>query len=228
VLRPAGGGQAEEGLLVLSGVFTPTNGAWTLPVEIDAEGIPTMDNPANANSFKQGFNNYHSAKLGLYSEASGEMHEVLFGGISLQFLDDGNQVVTDQNMPFVNDVTSVVIDAAGNFSQHWLGRFPVLDDMGGKRLRYGANAEFFLAEGIETYENGVVKLDSLTGPASVGYIFGGLETNAPHIRGVPSARSAAANTFFRVVVVPIPEPATAMMVVCVVIALGLGRQRPAI
>jgi hypothetical protein len=225
VLRPSGGGQPDEGLLVLSGVFTPTNGAWTVPVEIDADGKPTMDDPANASSFKQGFNNYHSAKLGLYSEASGEMHEVLFGGISLQYVNDANQVVTDLAMPFVNDVTSLVVDAAGNYSQHWLGRFPEFDDNEGKRLRYGANAEFFLADGVETFANGVIKLDSLAGPTNVGYIFGGLETNAPHIRGVPNAKSAAANTIFRVVLIPIPEPTSALLALSGALALAVGRRR---
>ena len=142
VLRPESGGP-EPGLLVLSGVFTPTNGAWTVPVEIDANGNPTMDDPTDPSTFKQGFNGYHSAKLGLYSAASGEMHEVLFGGISLQFRDEvtGN-IETDNNFPFVNDISSVMIDADGNYSQHHLGYFPVLEDLAGNRIRFGANSEF--------------------------------------------------------------------------------------
>ncbi|MEX2092521.1 MAG: hypothetical protein WD971_07575 [Pirellulales bacterium] len=212
VLRPGPGGQTEPGLMVLSGVFTPTNGAWTVPVDVDAAGNPTMDDPADPNTFKQGFNNYHSAKLGLFSQASGEMYELLFGGISLQYVDDAQQVVTDLNMPFVNDVTSVAVDAAGNYSQHWLGRFPELDDFEGKRLRFGANAEFFPANGVETFDNGVLKLDSITAPTSIGYIYGGLVTNGPHVRNRPGVTSAASNTIFRVVLVPVPEPATGLLV----------------
>ena len=107
VIRPAGGGALDEGLLVLSGVFTPSFGAWTVPVEIDAAGTPSMDDPAHPDTFKQGFNGYHSAKLGLFSEDRGEMHEVLFGGISVQYLNPQTmQVETDNDLPFINDITS--------------------------------------------------------------------------------------------------------------------------
>ncbi len=44
VVKP-GVGQLGEGLVALSGVFTPANGAWTVPVEIDAAGQPTMADP---------------------------------------------------------------------------------------------------------------------------------------------------------------------------------------
>jgi hypothetical protein len=59
---------------------------------------------------------------------------------------------------------------------------------------------------IETYDNGVVKLDELSAPTTLGYIFGGLAANAPNTRGVPGAASAASNLIFKVVVTPVPEP----------------------
>jgi hypothetical protein len=209
VVRPGEGGQLEDGLLVLSGVFTPTNGAWTVPVEIDAEGNPTMADPNDPNTFKQSLNGYHSAKLGLYSESRGEMHEILMGGISLQFLNpDTGQIETDNGFPFVNDVTSIVIDSAGQYSQHRIGEFPLLTDQDGKRLRFGANAEFFLAEGIEEFDNGVIKLDALTQATTLGYVFGGLSANGPHTRNIPGLASLASNTIFRLVLVPVPEPGT--------------------
>jgi hypothetical protein len=221
VIQPGNGGTLDEGLVVLSGVFTPppSVGAWTVPVEIDPTGNPMMADPSDPATFKQGFNNYHSAKLGLFSEASGEMHELLFGGISLQFVDtDTMQTVTDDALPFVNDITSVVIDSAGNYSQHWLGQFPTMNDLEGTRLRFGANAEFFLADGIETFANGVVKLDDLNGPTTLGYIFGGIISNGPHTRsGDPPATSSASNIMFTVVYMPVPEPGAALLAL---IALG--------
>jgi hypothetical protein len=217
VMVPGAGGTLDEGLVVLSGVFTPppSIGAWTVPVEIDSSVNPTMADPNNPDTFKQGFNNYHSAKLGLFSEASGEMHEVLFGGISLQYLNtDTMQTKTDHGMPFVNDITSVVIDSAGNYAQHWLGEFPTMNDLEGKRLRFGANAEFFLANGIETYSNGVIKLDDLSGPTTLGYIYGGLIANGPHTRsGDPPATSSASNIIFTVVYTPVPEPGSAALAI---------------
>jgi hypothetical protein len=228
-----------QGLVVLSGVFFRTSppdpngdGIWTVPVEIDSAGNPTMDDPLDAATFKQGFNGYHSAKLGLFSEATGSMHEILFGGISLQTLDTSTQaVVTDNAMPFINDITSVVIDSAGDYSQHWIGEFPVINDQTGNRLRFGANAEFFVAEGIETYANGVLKLDALTQPTVIGYIFGGLTSNAPHTRDpntgvpIPGVISAASNRIFTVMYTPVPEPATWCLLLLAAASVSIRRRR---
>jgi hypothetical protein len=219
ILRQGAGTQLENGLLALSGVFTTSFGAWTVPVEIDAAGNPTMDDPSDPNTFKQGFNGYHSAKVGLYSEDTGEMHELLFGGISLQYLNTQTmQVETDNNIPFINDVTSVVLDTDGNYNQHWIGEFPVLNDLDGNRLRFGASAEFFLADGVETFENAVIKLDELTQPTVLGYIFGGLMANGPHTRsGSPPAVSSASNLIFTVVYTPVPEPTTSTVLLLAII-----------
>jgi hypothetical protein len=227
VIRPDTGSGLGQGLVVFSGVFTSTDGIWTVPVEISDAGAPSMADPANAATFKQGFNGYHSAKLGLFSEATGAMHELLFGGISLQTLDTSTQtVITDNAMPFINDITSIVIDSAGSYSQHWLGEYPMLVDQSGNRLRFGANAEFFLADGIQTYDNGVLKLDALTQPTVLGYIFGGLTSNGPHTRDpntgapVPGVISAASNRIFTVMYTPVPEPTSGMLLVCGIGGIG--------
>jgi hypothetical protein len=184
------GATLANGLVALSGVFTTTNGAWTVPVQIDSAGNPSMADPALPATFKQGMNNYDSAKLGLFSESTNQMHEVLFGGISLTDYDrTTNTFFQDNNLPFVNQISSVVIDGNGNFSQHLLGEFPQILDLAGNRLRFGANAQFFLADGIPTYDNGVIKLDQLTGQTVLGYIFGGLFANAPNTQGVAGAVS---------------------------------------
>jgi hypothetical protein len=214
VIRSDGAGGTTEGLVALSGVFTTGFGAWTVPVEIDASGSPSMADPNSSSTFKQGFNNYHSAKLGLYSESSREMHEILFGGISVQYVDHAlGDVVTDDGMPFVNDITSVVIDSNGGYSQHHLGYFPDILDAGGHQWRFGANAEFFAADGIETFGNGVIRLDQLNGQTTLGYIFGGIMTNGPHTRGVPDVTSTASYRVFEVVLMRVPEPATLLLAV---------------
>ncbi|MCA9234637.1 MAG: hypothetical protein KDA44_04170 [Planctomycetales bacterium] len=223
VLRPDGAGGEEEGLAVLSGVFTPDNGAWTVPIEINATGVPSMADPTAADTFKQGFNGYHSAKLGLYSQTTGAMHEVLFGGISLQFRDEATgDIVTDDNFPFVNDVTAVSVDAAGEYAQRHLGYFPEILDQTDKRLRFGANAEFFLDGATPVFANGVIDLDAVTGATTLGYVFGGLASNSPHTRGVADAISGASNRVFAVVITPVPEPATALLAALAFAASGTG------
>ena len=213
VLKSDGLGGTEEGLVALSGVFTTGFGVWTVPVEIDANGIPTMADPNAADTFKQGFNGYHAAKMGLYSESSGEMDELLFGGISLQFLDPlTGTVETDNDLPFVNDITAISIDASGEYNQHHLGYFPEILDGAGQPWRFGANAEFFAAEGIETFDNGVVNLDALSGTTRLGYIFGGIMTNGPHTRGFPDVTSTASFRMFEVLYLPVPEPSSWLLI----------------
>ncbi len=216
VLKPDGSGGIDEELVALSGVFTTSFGVWTVPVEIDANGTPTMADPNAAETFKQGFNGYHSAKMGLFSESTGEMHEFLFGGISLQYLDPlTGMVETDHDMPFVNDITAIAIDANGKYSQHHMGYFPEIVDGTGKQWRFGANAEFFAAEGINAFENGVLDLDALTGTTTLGYVLGGLMTNGPHTRGFPDVTSTASFKIFEVVYISVPEPSS-----CLLICLG--------
>jgi hypothetical protein len=201
-VRP-NGATVTTGLDALSGVFTTNNGAWTVPVEIDANGTPIMANATLPGTFKQGMNNYESAKVGLYSPTTGKMNEILFGGISLQYYDPASKsIVTDNSLPFVNDISSVVIDSAGNYTQSYLGQFPTLYDLSNNQLRFGANAEFIPADGLTTYDNGVINLDSLTEPTVIGHIFGGIVANAPQTRVSPSTLSAASNQIFEVVLVP--------------------------
>lgn len=202
VVESDGAGGLNEGLVALSGVFTEQDGVWTVPVEIDSAGQPTMADPAATGTFKQAMNQYHSAKFGIYSESQQTMHEVLMGGITLQYYDeDTDTFVQDDAMPNTSQMTSVSIDSAGNYSQHLLGSFPAIDDGDGNMLRLGANAEFFVAPGIETYDNGVIDFDSLpAGETMVGHVYGGLAANAPHVRGTPGAVSVASDMVFEVVV----------------------------
>lgn len=237
---PNGDGTLGEGLTVLSGVFTLSRGAWTVPVEIDADGNPTQldrghdplgsDEMLDADPlvFKQAMNNYHAAKLGLFSESSEEMHELLFGGITLQEYDpvnpaaDANGFVTDNQLPNTNQITAVVRGADGLYSQHFVGEFPELLTPEEDRMRFGSNAEFFLAEGIETYDNGVINLDALSGPTTVGYIYGGLITNAPHVFRNPEALSSASGEIFAVVLTPVPEPATLWLATAMLMTLAIA------
>src|SRR5687768_4058817 len=73
-------GTLARGVEALSGVFTPTDGVWTVPVYVNDDGQASMADPQAPGTFKQAMNNYHSAKLGFYSEQADSMHHVLFGG----------------------------------------------------------------------------------------------------------------------------------------------------
>lgn len=229
ILRRDASGELEEGLVALSGVFTDTNGAWTVPVEIDADGGMHMDDPSLPGTFRQGMNNYHGARTGLYSEESDEMHMLLFGGITLQYYDrDTQQLITDEQMPFTNQITSIVIDSAGRYTQHLHAEeFPAVFDDTGKRLRFGAGAEFLVAEGVPVYDNGVLRMDELLPGQTLGYIVGGIVADQGN-----GGNTAASNLVFEVLYHPVPEPRTLSLVAvsaaglfAVWIVLTIRRQR---
>jgi hypothetical protein len=215
--RDATTGVVEESLVALSGVFTPPPGfgIWTVPVEIDANGNPTMADPAAATTFKQGMNSYHSAKLSLYSTDQDAMHHMLFGGISYRQYDRSQGIfVDDPLVPFINQITSIVRDSSGGITQYLMDEeFPELFNLdNGQRLHFGANAELILADGVPQLANGIIDLDALSQPTVVGYIAGGLVSDQGNF-----GNTAASNLIFQVTIVPIPEPAGFVLlgVVCI-------------
>jgi hypothetical protein len=205
---PGGLPVTREGLVALGGVFTESFGAWTVPVTIDADGTPHMADPAQAATFKQGMNNYEAAHLGLFSASRNETHSLLFGGIGYRTYDRATGLFADDpELPFSGNVTSIVADGQGNFSQHLLNEdFPAISAGDGKLLRFGANAEFLPAEGVPAYADGLFNLDALgarPGPTTLGWIYGGIMADAPN-RG----NTAASSYIFEVTYTPVPEPAS--------------------
>ena len=240
-------GTLQPGVTVLSGVFTETNGIWTVPVEIDASGQPNqIDNgldplngggelDASSSVFRQGMNNYHSAKVGLFSEETGDMHQLLFGGITRQEYDpgdpaaDANGFVTDDAFPNTSQISGVIRRADGSYEQHFLGAYPEMLTPGGDLMRFGANAEFFFADDVPIHEHRVLQLDMLpTGENRIGFIYGGLIANAPHVFGNPTGLSAASGEVFEVILtIPIPEPGSLALMLTAFVYCGTSRYRRA-
>lgn len=207
VVSSNGLGGTEQGITVLSGVFTESFGIWTHPVEIDESG-----NTTEVTTFKQGMNVYHSSKFGMFSESTEEMHQLLLGGLTIQSYDESAGAVSeDSRIPFTNQLAAIVIDPNGTYQQHYAGLFPELNDDEDNELRFGTNAEFFLAENIATYGNGVIKMDELADQTVLGYVYGGIVANAPHVRRDPLALSGASDRIFEVVFTRVPEPSTLVL-----------------
>jgi len=60
----------------------------------------------------------------------------------------------------------------------------------------------------------------------LGFIYGGIIANAPHVRHNPGALSSASNHVFEVVLIPVPEPGALALVACGgIIGVFLRRQR---
>ena len=192
-------GELLERAVVYSGVFTPENGVWTVPVVIAPGGVVSMDDPAAPGTLRQGFQIYHSAKAGLFHRATREMHMVMFGGITILERDPLTGTFTrDDQAPFTNQCGVVIRRADGTFKQHFLQtRFPLVLTNEGKELRFGANAEFFPASGIPMLHPKVIDLAAIRSETVIGHIFGGIVADAGN-----GGNTGASGRVFEVLLTP--------------------------
>jgi hypothetical protein len=201
------GNSLQQYLVAFGGVFTPgvNFGAWTIPIEIQADGSSRSLNLSNPNTFAQGMNNYACPNLGLYSEKTGDMYTLFFGGISFLYSINGGiysfggSLCQDGGLGFTNDVTTIRIDSSGNYEQYLMsGTYPSIATTFGTcpppsnpetcdtivlhsspNLLFGAGALFLGVSHLPYYPNSVLALDRLgTNPVLLGYIVGGIESSA--------------------------------------------------
>lgn len=190
----------ETGFVALSGVFTETEGAWTVPILINSSGKAKMADPADINTFKQGVNNYDCATIGLFNAKKGSMYLLLMGGITYEFFSQGVLSV-DSELPFTNQLAAITIDRHRRFKQYLLPtQYPVILSTAsnpGNPLLFGAEAEFFPVRNLPTYHNGVIKFDKLKNKSVIGYIVGGIQSTLPNTN--VASDSAASPYIFKVI-----------------------------
>jgi hypothetical protein len=195
--------QMQPKAVALAGVFTLTDGMFTVPVEIAPNGRPTMADPSLASTFKQAMNGYDTAFLPIYDSRRGDSHAVLFGGISYVYYRGGTGTfVEDPMFPFINDITAVVRKADGRYFQFLVGRYPRVETTEGKLLRFGAEAAVFLRPGIPVTSNGMIDIRRLkaqhgTRRVLVGWLFGGIAAEAAN-----NGPTIASNIIFDVFLTP--------------------------
>jgi hypothetical protein len=182
------GHSLEHSYVALGGVFTPGAdfGAWTVPIEIAADGSSHMLSPS---AFAQGMNNYDSPTIGLYSKKSDDMYTLLFGGISFYYSQNGGfyapggSFIEDFELGFTNDVTTIRIDSSGRYSQYFMSATfptitPTFGTAPGSALLFGSAGSFLPADNLPSFSNGVISLDELeSSPLVLGYIVGGIESS---------------------------------------------------
>ncbi len=192
----------ESAYVALSGVFTEDSGIWTVPVLINADGSSSMADPSSPTTFMQGMNNYISAHTELYSKKTNEMFILLFGGLTY-IVPSGGSFTPDEEIPFNNSVTTVRIDAQGNFAQFLMeNEYPVIDSqftMSPTPLFFGTSSRFLPAKNLPSFSNGVFSLDKLgNAPVLLGYIVGGIESTVQNTNN-PSTETAASPYIFSVI-----------------------------
>jgi len=197
-------GKLVQALTALSGVFTTTDGAWTVPVEIAQNGFPSMRNPSSKKAFKQAMNNYASANCGLYSEKREEMYALLLGGITLGTIENGQYVNDGEELPFTNQITALKIDKHDHYKQYFMGEYPTIfstESNPGNTLLFGAGAAFLPRADLAKYKNHVLKFDEVSSKKRViGHIVGGIQSTMPITENM--ADSAASPYIFKVILEP--------------------------
>jgi hypothetical protein len=181
----------KPGFTVYSGVFQyNADLPWLNTVDISASGYQAR--PA----FNQYLNQYHTAHLPMYSQSADKMQTVFFGGISRYTLDPITGLLTDdQQVPFVNTISSVTRYANDSVVE---ARLPI--SMPGL---LGASAEFIPHKDAPYLDHHILDMDAISGRTLVGYIYGGIESDAPNIFFVnDGTQSRATNRCFAVFVSP--------------------------
>jgi len=159
----------EFGYTAFGGVFQKTaNLPFLTPIDITATGYTH-----NA-GFNQNLNQYETAAMPVYDSINNYMHTIFFGGMSLFTYDTVNQVlVQDTLVPFVNTISKISRDGAGNLTEYKLPvEMPSL---------MGTNARFIPDTNIFTRHHSVVDLNSLNGNTRVGWIINGIHSDYPNI-----------------------------------------------
>ncbi len=189
--------------IALAGVFTLTDGVWTVPITIFPDGSSFEPDPNKVSSFKQAMNHYNCPAFSLYSTKHKETYIVLPGGISYGYFSNGI-FTTDSEFPFINQVTTIKIDALDQYTQYIMdGEYPTIpvpetDPV--EPLLFGAEAIFFPAADIHLYHNGTIRLDKIKKPTVIGYIAGGIMSKVPNTTS--NSDSTASPYIFTVTLIP--------------------------
>ncbi|MEZ5014086.1 MAG: T9SS type A sorting domain-containing protein [Chitinophagales bacterium] len=153
----------NSGLVAFGGVFQyEADLPWQEPVFVHPDSIYTDT------SFHQKFNSYTCPLIPMYKNSTQQYFAILFGGIAQFYYDAINDTIKeDLNVPFVKDISAIVMQADGEMQQIVL---PIqMDGL------LGSNAVFVPNDALMAYDNGVLDLDAMAADVLLGYIYGGID-----------------------------------------------------
>lgn len=151
----------EHSYVISSGVFQrQADLPFLYPVEIYA------DDYMPRTSFNQYLSNYHSAQVALYDSATQHMEYLFFGGMA-QYYYEGEQLIEDQQVPFVKTISRVSLSPQGDYTEYVMDQqMPGLE---------GASSEFLLHPDLTSEARSIATFDSeKTDTLNLGYIYGGI------------------------------------------------------
>ena len=160
----------DEGFTMFSGVFQyNVNLPWLNSVDITTTGYKTN------NEFKQHLSQYHSANVAMFDSEKNNMYTIFFGGMSQYHFNTNDELVQDDEVPFVKTISMVIRHEDGTM---------VEQDLGVKMPGFlGSGAEFIPVQNEYLYlENDILNFTNLKkGNNLVGYIYGGIESTKENI-----------------------------------------------
>lgn len=170
------------GFTLFSGVFQiNADLPFLYPVDISADGyVPRTE-------FNQYLAHYHGATLAMYEGDSQRMHNFFFGGMS-QYYYDGEELVQDDLVPFVNTISRVVREADGSLTEYQESiAFPEF---------FGAGAEFLTNPDLPLVAGSeVVDLDAIEeGTFLLGHAVGGIASATRNPFSVNQTSTTSAST----------------------------------
>jgi len=151
----------EQSYVISSGVFQrQADLPFLYPVEIYADDY----NPRT--DFNQYLSNYHSAQVALYDSATQHMEYLFFGGMA-QYYYEGDQLVEDQQVPFVKTISRVSLSPGGEYTEYVMDQqMPGLE---------GASSEFLINTDLSLNESSMLAFHSQSADTiDLGYILGGI------------------------------------------------------
>ncbi len=162
----------EFGMTAFGGVFQKTaNQPFLTPIDITSSTV------VHQSTFNENLNQYTTSTLPIYDSLNNYMHTIFFGGMSLFTLDTISHIlVQDTLVPFVQTISKITRDNIGSLTEYQL---PEL--MPGF---LGTNS-FFIPDANVTYIDGkILNLNSIAGNQRVGYIVGGIQSDAPNVGNI--------------------------------------------
>jgi hypothetical protein len=127
------------------------------------------------------------------------MYDVLMGGIGLYYYSDG-QLTEDMSLPWTDNVTSLVQAADGSFQEYIMSPIPAVT--AGGTGYYGANSAFFANQALPASRTGVIKLDKLSSPTVMGYMYGGIYSTVQTTTSNTFSATGASNQVFQITLTP--------------------------
>ncbi len=178
----------QHGFTMFSGVFQHiADIPWLNSVDITNTGYTVN------NDFTQYLSQYHSAKIPIYDITNKTMHTIFFGGMSQYTMDASDNLVQDDNVPFVKTISKVTRLSDGSMTESKLDiEMPGL---------LGSGAEFIPVSDNTIYiDKEIINLNNLPdGNTMIGYIYGGIESSQENIFFInDGTQSSASNQIFKV------------------------------